>query len=99
MLKQFLNTEISRNAQRSAVISKFLYNPPVKQYLEPTQPPIRWALGALPLGVKQLGRESDYSPPSSAVVKKTWMYTSIPPYVFIAWYLVKHRNNFSFTFN
>jgi uncharacterized ion transporter superfamily protein YfcC len=28
---------------------------------------------------------------------KLTTHTSTPPYVFIAWYLVKHRNNFTFT--
>lgn len=35
-------------------------------------------------GVKQPGREADHSPPSSAEAKKTWIYTSTPPYVFLA---------------
>jgi hypothetical protein len=30
-------------------------------------------------------------------VKYAWSYTSTPPYVFIACYLAKHRDNFSFT--
>jgi hypothetical protein len=30
------------------------------------------------------GREADHSSPASAVVKNTWIYTSIPPYVFLA---------------
>jgi hypothetical protein len=34
-------------------------------------------------GVKRLGREADHSPPTSAEVKKTWIYTSIPSYVFM----------------
>jgi hypothetical protein len=35
-------------------------------------------------GVKQPGREADHSPPTSAEVKKMWIYTSTPPYAFIA---------------
>jgi hypothetical protein len=38
--------------------------------LGPTQPPIKWVLGALSLGVKRPGREADHSPPSSAKVKE-----------------------------
>jgi hypothetical protein len=34
-------------------------------------------------GVKRPGRESDHSPPTSAEVKKTWVYTSTPPYLFM----------------
>jgi hypothetical protein len=38
--------------------------------LGPTQPPIRCVPGVLSLEVKRPGREADYSPPSSAEVKK-----------------------------
>jgi hypothetical protein len=34
-------------------------------------------------GVKRTGREADHSPPTSAEVKKIWIYTSILPYVFM----------------
>jgi hypothetical protein len=34
--------------------------------------------------LKRQGREADHSPPSSAEVKKTWIYTSTPQYVFMA---------------
>jgi hypothetical protein len=39
--------------------------------------------GSFP-GVKQPGREADHSPPTSAEVKKMWIYTSTPPYAFMA---------------
>jgi hypothetical protein len=29
--------------------------------------------------------------------KNAWSYTSTPPYVFMAWCFVKHRDNFTFT--
>jgi hypothetical protein len=35
-------------------------------------------------GVKRQEREADYSLPTGADVKKTWIYTSTPPYVFKA---------------
>jgi hypothetical protein len=55
--------------------------------------------GTLSLGVKRPGPEADHSPPSSAEVKNAWSYTSTPQYVFMTWYLVKHRDNFTnFTF-
>jgi hypothetical protein len=56
------------------------------------------------------GREGDHSPPSSAEAKNALSYTSTPPHIFMAWwlvkyrtlfmvwYLVKHRDSFSFTF-
>jgi hypothetical protein len=63
---------------------------------EPTQPPIQWVPRALSLGIKRPGREADHSPPSSAEVKDGWSYTAIPQYVFMAWCLVKHKENFTF---
>jgi hypothetical protein len=39
--------------------------------------------GSFP-GVKRPGREADHSPPTSAEVKKIWIYTPTPPYVFMA---------------
>jgi hypothetical protein len=41
------------------------------------------------LGVKQLGREADHSPPSSAEVKNELSYTSTPQYAFMGWCSVK----------
>jgi hypothetical protein len=35
-------------------------------------------------GVKRQGREADHSPPTSAEVKKMWIYTFTSPYVFMA---------------
>jgi hypothetical protein len=51
--------------------------------LGPTQPPIEWVPGALSLGVKRQEREADHSPSAIAEVKKMWIYTSTPPYVFM----------------
>jgi hypothetical protein len=42
--------------------------------------------------MKGPGREADYSPPYSVEVKNMWSYTSTPK-VFMAWYLVKDRDN------
>jgi hypothetical protein len=53
---------------------------------------------ALSLGVKRPGREADHSHSSSAEVKNAWSYTSTPQYAFMAQCLVKHRDNFYFTF-
>jgi hypothetical protein len=39
--------------------------------------------GSFP-GVKWPGREADHSPAGSAEVKKMWIYTSTPPYAFMA---------------
>jgi hypothetical protein len=40
--------------------------------------------GALSPGLKRPGREADHSPPASAEVKKTWIYTSTLPYAILA---------------
>jgi hypothetical protein len=50
----------------------------------PTQPPIQWVPKALSPGVKRQGREADRSPPTSAEVKKMWIYTSTLPYALMA---------------
>jgi hypothetical protein len=63
--------------------------------LRPTQPSMQWVQGAFIQGVKRPGREADHSPPSNTEVKNAWSYTSSPPYVFMAWCLVKHRDNFA----
>jgi hypothetical protein len=72
----------------------FLFTTVSRTALKPTQPPIQWVLEALSLGLKRQGHETDHSPPSSAEVKNAWSYTSTPQYVFMAWYSVKHRDNF-----
>jgi len=48
------------------------------------------------LGVKQPGREADHSSPSSVEVKNAWSYTTTPQYAFIALWLVKYKDNFTF---
>jgi hypothetical protein len=57
--------------------------------------PIQLTPGALSMGVKRPEHEADHSPSSSAEVKNAWSYTSTPRYVFIAWWLVKHRDYFT----
>jgi len=61
------------------------------------------------LEVEHSGCEADCSPPSNANVKKARGHTSNSQYIFMAWhlingngfmtwYLVKQRDNFTFTF-
>jgi hypothetical protein len=57
----------------------FLLSTSSRPVLGFTQPPIQWVLGALSPVVKRPGREADHSPPTSAEVKNTWIYTSTPP--------------------
>jgi len=56
--------------------------------LWPYQPPIQWVPGNLSLGIKQPRHEADYSPPPCDKVKNVYRYTSIPPYIFMAWWLI-----------
>jgi hypothetical protein len=51
--------------------------------LGPTQPHIQWVWV-----VKRPGREADHSPPASVEMKRTWIYTSDSPYVFMAQCLI-----------
>jgi hypothetical protein len=62
----------------------FLLPTPSRPVLGPTQSPIQWVPGALSPEVKRPGREADHSPPTSAEVKNSWIYTSTPLYVFMA---------------
>jgi hypothetical protein len=71
----------SSSPSRDTIFLLFTSSRPV---LGPTQTPIQWVPGFLSPGVKRPGCEADHSPPTSAVVKKTWIYTSTPPYAFIA---------------
>jgi hypothetical protein len=47
-------------------------------------------------GDPSLGREADHSSPSSAEVRRA--APPLPLYFFMAWRLVKHRDNFTFTY-
>jgi hypothetical protein len=84
--------------EHSAGAGNFSLRHRVQPGLVPTQPLIQWVSVAISPGIKRPGREADHSPPSSAEVKNACSYTSTPPYVFMAWYFVKHRDSFTFTF-
>jgi hypothetical protein len=45
---------------------------------------IQWVPGALSPGIKRREREANHSRPTSAEVKKTWIYTSTLLYAFTA---------------
>jgi hypothetical protein len=67
--------------------------------LGPIQPPIQWVLGALSLGVKWPGMKLTTH---LHIVPRSRMCGAIPPfpqYVFLAWCLVKHRDNFTFIYS
>jgi hypothetical protein len=77
----------------------YLFTTASRLSLGPTQLSIQWVSGTISTGVKRSRREADHSHPPSATVKNAWIYTSTPQYDFMAWYLVKHSDNFTFTFN
>jgi hypothetical protein len=62
----------------NVIINNFHSSISPRQPLRHTQPPIQCVSGDLSLGVERQGREADHSPPTSAEVKKTWIYTSTP---------------------
>jgi hypothetical protein len=49
------------------------------------------------VGVEQPGVKLNIHLHLAPRSKNEWSYTSIPQYVFTAWYLVKHRDDFTFT--
>jgi hypothetical protein len=68
-------------------VNNFHFSISSRPALLSTQPPIKsykiCTGGSFP-GVKRQEREADHSPPTSAEVKKMWIDTSTPPYVFMA---------------
>jgi hypothetical protein len=66
-------------------VKNFHFSMSSRLALGSTQPPTQCVPGggSFP-GVKRPGREADHSPPTSAEVKKMWIYTSTPPYAFMA---------------
>jgi len=54
-------------------------------------------VGSFPEG-KESERQAYYSLPSSVAVKNMWSYSFTPSCVLMSWYLLKHRNNFTFTY-
>jgi hypothetical protein len=63
---------------------KNVFSSSSRPLLGPTQTRIQWVIGILSQGVKSRVHEVDSSPPTCAKVKKMWIYTSIPSYIFIA---------------
>jgi hypothetical protein len=45
------------------------------------------------------GHEADHSLQSTSKVKNSWSYTSSPQYVFMAWCIVKHKDNFTLIYH
>jgi len=72
----------------------FLFAIASRPALGPIQSPIHWVMGPLSPGLKWPRREADHWPPSSAKAKNEWSYTFTPPYIFMAWYLIKQGMHF-----
>jgi hypothetical protein len=68
----------------SGRVKNFLFSTSSIPVLRPIKPLIQWVPGALSPGIKRPGRGADHSPPTSAEVKKMWIYISTPPYAFMA---------------
>jgi len=49
---------------------------------------------AISAEVKRAGREADHIISTSVEGKNAWSYTTIPPYYFMVWCSVKHKENF-----
>jgi hypothetical protein len=69
-------------------VKNFFFSTLSRLAVWPMQTPIQWVPGALSLVVKWLGLEADHSPPASAEVKETRIYTATSPYVFMALCLI-----------
>jgi hypothetical protein len=59
-----------------------------RRALGPTQSPMQWLPGFISLGVKRLGREADHSRPTGTEMKNSWISTSTPPDVIMAYSLI-----------
>jgi hypothetical protein len=70
-------------------VKNFLFSTSSRPVLGSTQPPIQSVPRDLSPEVKRPRREADHSRPASAQVKKMWIYTSTPPYAFMAWCLIR----------
>jgi hypothetical protein len=59
-------------------VKNFIFCTSSRPVLGPTQLHFQWVPGALSQGVKRPGCKVDHSSPTSAKVKKMWIYTSTP---------------------
>jgi hypothetical protein len=61
----------------------FLLSTSSRPALGPIQPPTQWVSRYILPGVKQPAREVHHSPPTSAEVMNTWVYTPTTIYAFM----------------
>jgi hypothetical protein len=69
-------------------VKNILFSTSSRSTLGSTEPSTVSTGGSFP-GVKRPGREADHSPPASAEVKKMSIYSSTPPYAFLAQCLIR----------
>jgi hypothetical protein len=89
---QYSNQAVGLTTEESGLYSQSAYETVIlsttsRQALWPTQSPIQWVPGPDSLGVWRPGREADDSLLSGGKVKNAWSYTSIFPYMLMAWWL------------
>jgi hypothetical protein len=63
-------------------VKNFHFSISSRQAVGSTWTPSQWVPRDLSPVVMRPEREADHSPPASAEVKKTWIYTLTPPYAF-----------------
>jgi hypothetical protein len=71
----------------------FSYATGSRPALRPIHLPIQWVMKGFYPGVKWPGHEADHSHLYSAEIMNVWRYASTHPYVFMARFLIKHRDN------
>jgi hypothetical protein len=69
---------------KSGKVKKFLFSTSSRPALGVHPISYSMSTGAFFPGVKRPRYEADRSPPTSAEVKKMWIYISTPPYTFMA---------------
>jgi hypothetical protein len=72
------------------------------KYFSPQRWDRIWALSRIlshwyPWRLSDPGRKAVHLPQSIAEVRNAWCYTFTPPYVFMAWCLIKHKDSCIFT--
>jgi hypothetical protein len=75
---------------------RYISPPPSRSVLGSTDAPVECILDVLSPEIKRPKCETDRSVPSDAKAKNTRSCTSTSPYVFVTWFLKKHRDTFKF---
>jgi hypothetical protein len=83
------------DSRRGLVI--FLFSTASRTVLKPTQPPMQLVSGSLSLEVMRPERELTTHFPLVPRLRMRGAVPPLPQYAFMAWYLVKQRENFTFT--